>query len=190
MKRDWFFPNTLALRLASRGVPNREVAYLMLANLLYGSVLYYGAFTWANPPWTLLSLAEFVIVVLITLIGFTKCFDAAGGEANDRFAVDLNCLSFGVWFWTSTVIWSIFWFGIWLLRQGIFAAYNFERLGLAQNLAAIGASFSWLWTFLAIVGSQVVYFSWLAAALRKVDAHRATNLSLNTDSQASRLAPR
>ena len=144
MRTDWFIPGRLALRLASGGVANREVAYFMLANLLFSTVIFYGAFTWANPPWTLLSLFEGLVVVAVTIIGFTKCFDAAGGEANKDFAVHFNCLSFGVWVWTTMVSWSIFWFGIWLLRQGIFAAYNFERLWLARNLDAIGANFGWL----------------------------------------------
>lgn len=49
----------------------------------------------------------------------------------------------------------------------MFAAYNYDSLGLAHNLASIGASFGWLWTFMAIVGAQVAYFLWLAAVLRK-----------------------
>lgn len=143
--------------------------------------MFYGAFTWANPPWTLLSLGEFVILVFVTLIGFTNCFDAAGGELNERFAADYSCLSFGVWVWTTVLIWSIHWLGIYLFRLGVFAAYNYERLGVAQNLASIGASFSWAWTFLAILGSQVFYFWWLTAVLPKVDMHRGPNSPLNTD---------
>ena len=56
MRTDWFFPRKLASRLAQGQVPNREVAYIMLANMLFASFIFYGAFTWANPPWTLLSL--------------------------------------------------------------------------------------------------------------------------------------
>lgn len=167
MRQDWFFPGKLARRLASNDVSNREIAYLTLANLLFGWVIFYGAFTWANPPWTLLSLFECVVVIAITLMGFTKCFDAAGGDANERFAAHYNCLSFGVWLWTTTATWIIFWLGVWLFRQGIFAAYRYEQLGIARNLASIGASFGWLWTFLAIVGGQLAYFLWLAAVLRK-----------------------
>ena len=85
MNKDWFLPSKLAARLSCDGVSNREVAYLMLANLLFGWIIFYGAFTWANSPWTLLSLLECVIVVTVTLIGFTNCFDAAGAETNKDF---------------------------------------------------------------------------------------------------------
>ena len=58
MRIDWFIPRRLAARIADDGVPNREVAYLMLANLLFGWVIFYGAFTWANEPWTWLRAIE------------------------------------------------------------------------------------------------------------------------------------
>lgn len=103
MHRDWFIPGKLALRLAAGDVSRREIAYLTLANLVFSWVIFYGAFTWANPAWTLLSLFEFVVVLAITLMGFTKCFDAAGGEANEQFAAHYNCLSFGVWVWTTVL---------------------------------------------------------------------------------------
>ena len=30
-----------------------------------------------------------------------RCFEAAGGDANDRFAADFNCLSFPISLWTN-----------------------------------------------------------------------------------------
>lgn len=167
MQTDWFIPSRLAHRLSRDEVANREVAYLMLANLLFGSVIFYGAFTWANPPWTLLSLLEAITVVSVTVMGFTQCYFAAGEDSNDQFAKHFNCLSFGVWLWSTVVVWLVYWAVVWLFRTGIFAAARFENMGLAQNLAAIGGSFGWLWTLLAAVLWQVLYFAWLRSALDK-----------------------
>ncbi|AKJ27319.1 hypothetical protein [Caldimonas brevitalea] len=166
MHLDWFQPARLAARLSHGGVPNREVAYLMLASLLFSSVIFYGAFTWANPPWTWLSLYEFVVVVAITVVGMGKCYEAAGADANPRFAADFSCLTFPVWLWTTVLIWSVYWGGVFAFRSGVFAAYRFDQMGLAKNLALIGGSFGWLWTFLALVFSQVVFFAWMARVLR------------------------
>lgn len=165
MRIDWFAPRRLAERLADPGVPNREVAHLILANLLFGSVIFYGAFTWSNQPWTWRSFYECVVVVVITVVGMSKCYEAAGGDSNPRFAADFNCLSFPVWAWTTFLVWSVYWAVKWLFRAGLFAAYRFDRLGLAYNLSLIGGSFEWLWTFLAIVSSQFIYFWWLRSAL-------------------------
>ena len=165
MRTDWFFPSKLARRLARGDVANREVAYLMLANFLFGSVIFYGAFTWANEPWTLLSLLEFVTVVVITVIGFTKSYDAAGGDENRHFAVHFNCLSFGIWFWVTVAVWIVYWGLVWLFRYGVFAAYRFDQLGLAKNLASIGGSFEWLLTFLAAIIWPLAFYSWLSRGL-------------------------
>jgi hypothetical protein len=169
MRKDWFMPMKLAARLAAGEVTNREVAYLMLCNLVFGSVIFYGAFTWANPPWTLLSLVEFVTVIAITVVGFTNCFYAARGEDNAAFAMQFNCLSFGAWFWATAVTWAVYWAAVWLFQAGVFAAYRFDRIGLANNLARIGGSFEWLWTFIAAVAWQVIYFAKLRHGLARAN---------------------
>lgn len=170
MHADWFFPWKLALRLGRGEVPHREVAYIMLANQVFMFVIFYGAFTWANPPWTWLSLVECLTVLAVTVMGFTKCYDAAGGDTNPSFARDFNCLTFGVWFWTTAIVWVCYWAGVWLFRQGVFAAFRFDQLGIARNLVAIGGGFDWLWTVAAAVAWQIAFFSWLARCLVRVRA--------------------
>ena len=137
----------------------------MLANMLFTSITFYGAFTWVNPPWTLLSLVEFVCVVTITCIGFTKVYNAAGGDKNSSFPALFNCLSFGIWFWTTLIVWAIYWGVVGTFRYGLIAAYRFERMALAENLAAIGGSFEWLWTFMAAVLWQAFFFAWLVRVI-------------------------
>lgn len=139
----------------------------MLANLLFGSVIFYGALTWANPPWTVLSLLEGTVVVSVTIIGFTKSYFAAGGDENGRFAVLFNCLTFGTWFWSTAIVWAVYWGVHWLFRAGIVTAVNYENMGLARNLAEIGGSFEWLWTVIAVVMWQVLYFTWLRRCLAR-----------------------
>jgi hypothetical protein len=165
MRIDWFRPRQLARRLAAREVSNREVAYLMLANMLFGSILFYSGFSGANPPWTWPTLIEFVTVVTITLVGFTKVYDSAGGDKNPSFPALFNCLTFGVGVWTTFIVWVVYWAGVYAFRYGVFTADRFEKLALAQNLASIGGSFEWLWTFLAAVFGPTLYFAWLARVI-------------------------
>jgi hypothetical protein len=170
MRRDWFFPGRLARRLAAGEVSNREVAYIVLANMLCGLVMFYGAFTWANPPWTLLSLVEGVTVAAITIVGFTKCYDASGGDGSQTFVRDFNCLAFGVWVWVTVGVWSVYWIGSALVRMGLISMYESRRTGLGSMLAEMGASYHWLWTFLAAAVWQFIYFAWMASSLAKARA--------------------
>lgn len=167
MRLDWFQPRKLARRLAAGDVPNREVASLMLTNLLFGSLLFYGAFTTANPPWNLLSAIEALVIVSVTVIGFTKVYDAAGGERNSSFAVLFSCLSFGVWFWTTAIVWSVFWAVWWAVRIGYIKTFNFQPSAFSRNLWEIGASYEWLWIFIALTVWQVIFFAWIARVIPK-----------------------
>ncbi|MFN0163775.1 MAG: hypothetical protein ACKVQQ_21285 [Burkholderiales bacterium] len=168
MRIDWFLPSKLANRLARDDVSNREVAYLTLANLLFSSVIFYGAFTWSNLPWTVLSLLEFVTVVVVTTTGFVKCYDAAGGDGNNSFVKHYTCLSFGIGVWTTAFTWTTYWVVAKSFRYGVITFYNVDQTGIAKNLAMIGGSFEWLWTFIATVMWQVVYFFWMQRCLAKV----------------------
>ena len=168
MRRDWFSPRRLSIRLAKSTVANQEVVYLILANLLLTAVFYYGGFTWANDAWTWLTLYEFILFVIVTIVGMSKCYVVSGGDANAKFASDFSCLSFPVWFWTLAIVWGTYWAVKLGFRQGIIATLSYDKMGFYETLAVIGGNIEWLWTFIAIIGAQVMFFIWLHASLRRV----------------------
>jgi len=171
MRRHWLLPRLLAGKLARGEVSNTEVAYFMIGNLLLGSALYYSGVVWGNPPWTALSLWECALVVVVTVYGMIRCFDAAGGEANARFAADFNCLSFPIWLWTSVIVWSAFWIVTWLLRR-----WGLEVVPasspFAETYAFVFGKAGWVLTAGAIVGSQIIFFAWMRATLAAAAAER------------------
>lgn len=175
MSTHWIFPQRLVYKLAKRQISNREVAYFILASFLFSWVMYYGAFTWSNPAWTVLSWAEGLLVVCVTILGMSKCFDAAGGDANDRFAADFSCLSFPIWLWTTIGVWSVYWLVFYLFQFSVIkiSADNFQ---FSRNLINIGGSFFWLWTVTAIIALQIIYFAWLAKSLRSLAQQRALDV--------------
>lgn len=168
MQRDWFSPKKLSIRLANDKVSNREIAYLILANLLTIAVFYYGGFTWANEAFTWLTLYEFVVFIAVVMYGVTKCFIASGGDSNRNFAADFSCLSFPISLWTQTIIWGLYWAVKVGFKYGLIANYSYEKMGFYQLLFAIGANVEWLWTFMAIIGVQIAFFTWLHSCLRRV----------------------
>jgi hypothetical protein len=168
MQLDWFSPKKLAARLANDQVSNREIAYLILAGLVWTTVVYYGAFTWANDAFTWLTLYEFIVCVAVIVYGMTKCFAASGGDSNRNFAADFNCLSFPVWFWTLTIVWGIYWAAKLGFKYGMITNYSYEKMGFYQVLFAIGANVDWLWTFMANIGAQIMFFVWMHSCLRRM----------------------
>lgn len=68
MRTDWFFPRKLASRLAQGQVPNREVAYIMLANLLFYPIRNLaaigGSFEWL---WTFIAVVAWEIAFFFVL---------------------------------------------------------------------------------------------------------------------------
>ena len=165
MHIDWFLPKKLAKRLARNEVSNREVAMLMLASLVVGHVIYYGAFVTGVPSWSLLSFYEATLVVIVTFIGFSRCYLAAGGDSNDRFFRNWLALSFGVWFWTTIWVWSVYWLVVWAYSPAMEFLFRLGHYELARAGAAIGSGFYPLWTVLAAILWETIYFTWLRVRL-------------------------
>jgi hypothetical protein len=171
MGKHWLSARGLAEKLGSGEIGNREVAYLMIANLVLATVIYYGAFTTANPPWTALSLWEGVMTAVIVIYGMIRCYEAAGGDKNDRFAADFNSLSFPIWLWITVTVWPAYWLGLWMYRSGI-RRLAFDDYELASSIARYGERIEWLWTAAAIIGAQIWYFWWLRRAMARAWSRR------------------
>lgn len=91
------FFNTKALvsELATGKITERGAFQYFLANtLLWTLTLYYGIFIGANISW--MFLLELVIVLLITVLGLIKAFNANGGADGTNFVIRATCLSFPV----------------------------------------------------------------------------------------------
>jgi hypothetical protein len=174
MKKDWLIPRVLSERLGRGEVGNREASHLMLANSIFGVLIYYVPFHTANPSWTLLSFYEGVVVLVIAILGLAKCYDSSGGDSNPKFIFEYICLSFPIWLWSSVFVWAIYRAIDYGFRYGVLKM-SVENYQFAKNLASFGGSFIWLMTFLAIVLSQFLYFLWMASSLKHVKHVRENN---------------
>ena len=166
MWKHWLLPGILAERLRRDEISNREVAHFMLGNLVFGWIVYYSGLTWANEPWTVLSLWEALILLVVVVFGMVHCFDAAGGDANPRFAAQFNCLSFPIALWTTIIAWSLFWAFSWAYRT-----WSTSLVSPGSEISGIYIyvmrRFGWFATTAAVVGAQIMFFAWMKKALRK-----------------------
>ena len=87
--------NKLATQLANNEVSEKTTFSYFLANtILWTLVLYYGPATGAKFTW--LTVYDLAIVLIISIIGLLKCFQANGGNDGQNFLVRATCLSFPI----------------------------------------------------------------------------------------------
>jgi hypothetical protein len=167
----WLNPRALATSLGRGQISNREVAYFMLGNMLLGIAIYYSGVVWGNPPWTLLSLWEAALVTIVIVLGMVRCFEAAGGDGNDRFAADFNCLSFPISFWTNITVWSVFWLVSWAYRKWMPVLVP-ANSHYAETFVRTSEMINWFLTMAAIVGCQIYFFLWMKRMLKRTQTER------------------
>lgn len=152
-----FNAKQVARELARKEIGPKARGYYILASLLLFTPFYYSGFMWANPLWSWLSIYEAFVVIVVTFIGFTKSFEAAGGENNPDFIAEFTCLYVPVSLTTILAIWSSFWVVTIGLRESI-TSLSESNLQLAQDLSRLGSDFFGLLSFLAVALVQVVTF--------------------------------
>src|SRR5258706_3223081 len=167
MWKHWVAPGLLATKLSRDEISNREVAYFIMGNFLLGTVVYYSGLTWANQPWTALSLWEALLVIVIAVFGMIHCFEAAGGDANSHFAAQFNCLTFPISLWTTVIAWSLFWLSAWAYRKWATSLVS-PNSDVADLYVHLLGRFGWFITTATIVGAQSMFFLRMKNMLRKV----------------------
>jgi hypothetical protein len=104
-----------------------------------------------------MSFYEGVVVILVTIVGIAKSFDASGGDGNPNFVTEFTALSFPVSVTTVPLVWAAYWAISMGLQESSVALAN-SNLQIAKNLFAIGSNFFGLLLFLCVVLTQAVIF--------------------------------
>ena len=162
-----FSAKTLAEKLHKNDVSLRERAYYLAASFLMFVVFNYSGLTSANPLWSWLSIYEGVVIAVVTVIGFSKAYEAAGGDSNQNFVVEFSCLFLPVSVTTMLAVWGFYWSVTFGLRETIMELAD-SHLQIALNLSRIGGNFFDLFTFLAVVLVQAITFYRIVKLFRVV----------------------
>ena len=152
-----FHAKRLAEELGQGKVGARDRGYYLAASFLIFILFYYSGLAYANPIWSWLSVYEAVVLVAVTVFGFSKAYDAAGGDTNSQFVAEFTCLYVPVSVTTVPLVWGTFWAITLGFREAI-TALSESHLQIAINLSRIGANFFGLLAFLAVVFVQVITF--------------------------------
>ncbi len=166
----------LAEELGRGQVSPSEKAYYLFAGFAIWLVINVTGFTAVSPLWSLMSFVEAVAMLIITALGFSYAYAAAGGDDNPDFVAQFTCLYVPVSLTTVVVVWAAYWGIVIGFRESIIAISE-SRLQFAINLSRLGSSALEILVTLALLAVQAVTFYRITKLLKLA---RSTSAAANT----------
>jgi len=168
----------LAIELGRGEVSSREKAYYLFAGFVAWTVVNYAGIVRLSPLWSWFSLVEGIGVGVITLLGFSYAYEAAGDDGNTDFVAQFTCLYLPVSVTTALAVWACYWVVDIAFRESIIASSQ-SHWQFAVNLSRAGGSVFDALTIFAVLVVQGVTFFRMTKLFEVVTSQRATaNLSL------------
>lgn len=155
----------LAEELGRGQITSRQKALYLFTSFALWLVIYATGFTVVSPLWSWMSFVEAGASLLITILGFTYAYEAAGGDENPDFVAQFTCLSVPVGLTTVAIVWAVYW-GIVLGFRESLIAISESRLQFAINLSRIGSSVMEILVTLSVITVQALTFYRLTQLLR------------------------
>jgi hypothetical protein len=152
-----FSAKRLAEKIAHGEVSSREYAYYLLAGFLIYMPIYYSGLASASPLWSWMSLYEVGVVILVTIVGIARSYDAAGGDENPNFVAEFTAFYVPVSVTTVPLVWTVYWAVSIGFQESIIALVN-SNFQIAKNLISIGSNFFGLLLFVCVILTQVIIF--------------------------------
>jgi hypothetical protein len=112
--------------------------------------------TFSNQGRTWLGLYEFVMVVVIAVLGVQRCYEASGGDGGRRFVVDFTCLLVPLSIKVYAVVWGLYWLLVWPYRTILDMTFSGEDSVRLVNF--VSRNLGWLTTLVAVLATQAILF--------------------------------
>jgi hypothetical protein len=157
--------------LAQERLAPKDKAFYFLAGIIFATVLNYSTFMFANSISTWIGLFEFLLIIIVTIFGFLKCYNASIGANNQSFISDFICLSLPIGVTTTVVAWAIYW-GTWKSYQILVTSISIESQNAADLLVWINNELPWPTVLLTVVVSNAVFYLRMASYLNRVVVRR------------------
>jgi hypothetical protein len=142
----------LAEELGRGQISNRTKAHYLFAGMVMWVVITFSGLAVPAYLWSWVSFVEAIGLIVITMLGFSYVYEAAGGDTNSDFVVQFTCLSLPVSVTTVLVVWGIYW-GIYFGFRESLEAISESRIQFAINLSRIGTN---LFGALILLGALLV----------------------------------
>lgn len=177
----------LAEELGRGQVSTRAKGYYLFASFAMWLLINVTGFATVSPLWSWMSFIETAALLLITILGFSSAYEAAGGDANSDFVAQFTCLFVPVTITTVLIVWALYWGAVIGFRESIIAISE-SRMQFAINLGRIGSSLFGALVMLAVLAVQAVTFYRITRLFRVVRSQAETVNSSLQATPASRRA--
>jgi hypothetical protein len=174
----------LAEELGRGDVSSRTKGYYLFAGFVLWLVINATGFTTASPLWSWMSVIETAALLLITVLGFSYAYDAAGGDENPDFVAQFTCLYVPVSITTVLAVWAAYWAVRFGFRESI-VAISESRMAFAISLGRIGSSLFGALVMLAVLLVQAITLYRITKLLRIMRSQRSAVNSLQQATPAS-----
>lgn len=176
----------LAGELCRGEVSPRQRGYYLFASFALWLLINASGFTTVSPLWSWMSLVETAALLLVTLLGFSYAYDAAGGDRNPDFVAQFTCLYVPVSLTTVLCVWALYWGVVIGLRESIIAISD-SSTPFAMSLGRAGSSLFDILVMVALLAVQAVIFHRITKLLRSVRSeHQAVGSRLHAGPASER----
>jgi hypothetical protein len=151
----------------------RDQAYYMLAGFIFSIALGYSTLTFSNAGQSWFGLCEFLLLVVTTVYGFERCYDASSVSGHRFFIVDFVCLSLPISITTMIVVWGCHWGG-WALYRHVVMATSFESQRIVNAITYINAILPSATVLVGMILSNVIFYLRMISHLNRLESLRQT----------------
>lgn len=167
MKLHIFSARKVVQDLSRDEISHEHRAYYLLAGFVFSLIIGHCTLTGTNASRTWLGFYEFLILLLITVYGFSKCYFVANGNTNSLFVSDFICISLPVGVTTTFWAWLGYWGGWWIFHQ-IFLSQSFDSLNSAKMVVWINNELPWFSIIITMVASTGFFYARMISHLTEL----------------------
>jgi hypothetical protein len=157
--------------LAHDRLSERDKANYLLAGIVFGIFAGYSTLVASNPSLTWRGLYELLMVLVIAIYGFERCYSTSKHASSPSFISDFICLSLPITITTMVAVWGIYWGG-WYLYMSAILSMSFESQQAIRMIDWINKDMPWLSIFLAVVCSNAIFFLRMRLHLKRMYARK------------------
>lgn len=167
MKLHFLSATKLDEDIANERLSQKDRAYYMLAGFIFSAVVGYTPLTFTNAGRAWLGLYECLLILVVTIYGFERCYTAANANNNRSFISDFICLALPVGVTTTIIAWGIYWGG-WHIFQRIVLTMSFESEQAVKTMLWINNELPKVTVLLTVVLSNGIFFLRIASHLNRI----------------------
>jgi len=155
----------LAIGLADGTVTAREKMTYLICGWIFFTLSSYSTLTFSNASRTWPGLIEGVSVILISIWGIRRAYQANGGDCGSEFVTRFTCLLFPVSVKVYLIVWSLYYLLAWPVRT-VFPKLTFESEPTAELVGWFAQyHLPWVVTIVAVCVAQALILTIIAKHL-------------------------